>query len=95
MNSPQLSTGTEACRETRLTIAMNGIAELAQDLDNVNNRLSAIKGRVLGYHDDIPAPINKEIEPDRSVMDDLDYRIRMVSEQITQAKSHIASLEEL
>lgn len=84
-----------AARETRMSIAINAIAELACDLDNVNNRLSAIKGRMLGYFDDVPAPIDAEVEPDRSVIDNLDYRLRMLSEQITQAKSHIASLEEL
>lgn len=84
-----------ASRETRMTIALNTIAELAVDLDNVNSRLSSIKGRLLGQFDDIPTPINAEVEPDRSVIDNLDYRLRMVSEQIVQAKSHIASLEEL
>jgi len=84
-----------ASRETRMTVAINAIAELACDLDNVNSRLSAIKGRLLGQYDDIPSPINAEVEPDRSVIDNLDYRLRMLGEQITQAKAHIASLEEL
>ena len=86
---------TASAQETRLSIAINAVSELACDLDNVNTRLSNMKGRILGYHDDIPAPINKEIEPERSVIENLDYRIRMVSEQISQVKSHIASLEEL
>ena len=84
-----------ASRETRMTIAINAIAELAVDLDNVNSRLNSMKGRLLGQHDDIPTPINAEVEPDRSVIDNLDYRLRMLSEQIIQAKSHIAALEEL
>ncbi len=89
---PQLAT---ASRETRITIAINAIQELACDLDNVNSRLSSIKGRLLGQFDDIPTPINAEVEPERSVIDNLDYRLRMLSEQIIQAKSHIAALEEL
>jgi hypothetical protein len=93
MNQPQETAC--AARESRMSIAINSIAELAQDLDNVNNRLSAIKGRLLGQFDDIPTPINAEVEPDRSVIDNLDYRLRMLSEQIIQAKSHIAGLEEL
>ena len=92
MSESQLAT---ASRETRMSIAINAIAELACDLDNVNSRLSAIKGRLLGQFDDIPTPINAEVEPDRSVIDNLDYRLRMLSEQIVQAKSHIAGLEEL
>ena len=93
MSEAQLETAS--ARETRLSIAINAIAELAADLDNVNHRLSAIKGRILGQFDDIPSPINAEVEPDRSVLDNIDYRLRMLSEQIIQAKAHIAALEEL
>lgn len=86
---------TASAAETRLSIAINAIAELACDLDNVNSRLGNMKGRLLSCYDDIPAPINAEVEPERSVLDTLDYRLRMLSEQITQAKSHIAKLEEV
>ncbi len=92
MSEAQLGT---ASRESRTTIALNSIAELSSDLDNVNHRLSAIKGRLLGCFDDIPQPTNAEVEPDRSVLDNVDYRLRMLSEQVIQAKSHIAKLEEL
>lgn len=92
MSEAQLAT---AARESRMSIAINAIAELAQDLDNVNSRLSSMKGRLLGQYDDIPTPINAEVEPDRSVIDNLDYRLRMLSEQVIQAKSHLAGLEEL
>jgi len=92
MSNAELAT---AARETRITVALNAIAELSSDLDNVNHRLSAIKGRLLGQFDECSAPINKEVEPDRSVIDDLDYRLRMLNEQIVRVNGHIAVLEEL
>jgi hypothetical protein len=84
-----------ASSETRLTITINGTRELMQDLENLNHRLTAIKGRLLGQFDDPSPPINKEVEPDRPVVDQLDYMLSRISDKISEAKQHTAALEEL
>lgn len=85
-----------ASRETRLTVIINRTVELMEDLGNVNSRLIAMKGRILGQFDDAPVEINRAVEAtDRPVIDQLDAMLDRIGGEIVEAKRHIAALEEL
>ena len=86
-----------ASRETRLTVCLNSMRELMDDLANVNHRLIAMKGRLLGQFDDAPPsdPVRAVEATDRPVIDEVDHQLQRIGGEITEAKRHIAALEEL
>ncbi len=86
-----------ASRETRLTVVLNSMRELMEDLGNVNSRLTAMKGRLLGKIDDAPVQENiRAVEAsDRPIIDEVDHQLVRIGAEISEAKRHIAELEEL
>lgn len=86
-----------ASRETRMTVAINRAEELMEDLGNVNSRLIAMKGRLLGQFDDSPAEATvRAVEAtDRPIIDQFDAMLDRIGGEITEAKRHIAALEDL
>lgn len=88
--------GVASTRESRTSIAINAVRELILTAENTNNRLIQLKGAILGVYEDGPdTPTNKEVEPNRCKMDELDYMQSCLSREMDETGRHLAYLEGL
>lgn len=97
MSGSVMSEASTPRPETRVSIASNGLLAILNDVDNINNRMSEKRGRMLGQYQDEPEPVNKPIagtEPDRCDLDQLDFLISRLNDKLIKTKDHLAALEE-
>lgn len=95
MNQPIAT--CEAARESRMSVSLNNIREQIMSAENTNNRLLQMKARVMGIREDSPlqAPMNREVEPELSLVEELEHLLDRLNGEMNETKRHLVDLEAL